>query len=145
MVSTRQAAGDDVAFLAEVFLRAMRIHITAARGFWDESRERRQFREQLDLHYTRIIEHNGVSVGFLMALPHGEDIEIHTFCIAPENQGQGFGTAITRQVLDDARIRRCGVVLSVLKANKAARSLYERLGFVVIEETDHHYRMRHVS
>lgn len=68
--------------------------------------------------------------------------ELHTLCIAPEHQGQGLRTEITRRLLDDACGRKCGIVLSVLKANTAARSLYERLGFVITEETVHHYRMR---
>jgi ribosomal protein S18 acetylase RimI-like enzyme len=142
MLTMRQATGDDVAFLADVFLRAMQVHITAARGFWDEAEERRQFLEQLQLQQSQIVEHEGVSVGFIMTLECGQDIELHTLCIAPEHQGNGFGSAITRHLIDEARACGRGVVLSVLKANKPARSLYERLGFVVIEESSHHYRMR---
>src|ERR1700678_3523873 len=129
MVTTRQATDDDLPFLADVFLRSMRVPITSARGFWDEAKERTQFREQLQLPYTRVIEHNGTSVGFLMTLERGKNFELHTLCIAPEHQGHGLGTAVTRQLLDDARARSCGVILSVLKANGSARSLYERLGF----------------
>jgi ribosomal-protein-alanine N-acetyltransferase len=80
-----------------------------------------------------------------MAVESGQDVELHTLCIAPEHQGQAIGTTVTRQILSDARDQRRGVLLSVLKSNAAARSLYERLGFVVIEETTHHYRMRLVS
>jgi ribosomal protein S18 acetylase RimI-like enzyme len=120
----------------------MRIHITAARGFWDEPKERAQFREQLRLDRTRIIERSGVDVGFFMTGEWDDYIELHTLCIAPEHQRQGIGTEITRQVIGESRASRRGVVLSVLKANTAARSLYERLGFAVIEESSHHYRMR---
>ena len=77
-----------------------------------------------------------------MTLVRGEDIELHTLCITPEHQGRGLGITVTRQFLDDARGRKCGVVLSVLKANSAAQSLYERLRFAVTEESAHHYRMR---
>ncbi len=120
----------------------MRVHITAARGFWDESKERGQFQQQLRLQSTRIIMRNGVAVGFFMTAPCGPDIELHTICVAPEHQRQGIGTTITRQVIDEARLQKRGVVLSVLKANTAARSLYERLGFVVCDELSRHYRMR---
>jgi ribosomal protein S18 acetylase RimI-like enzyme len=142
MITTHQATDDDLPFLANVFLRSMRVPITSARGFWDEAKERTQFHEQLQLPHTQVIEHNGMSVGFLMTLELGKDIELHTLCIAPEHQGRGLGTAVTRQLIDDAHARRCGVVLSVLKANTAARSFYERLGFAVTEESVHHYRMR---
>ena len=142
MVTTRQATDDDPPFLADVFLRSMRVPVTSARGFWDEAKERTQFREQLQLPHTVIIEYKGVSVGFLMTLERGKDIELHTLCITPEHQGQGLASAVTRQLLDDARGRTCGVVLSVLKGNSAARFLYERFGFAVIGESVHHYHMR---
>ena len=49
MLTTRQASEDDGTFLEEVFLRAMRVHITEAHGSWDEAKERTQFREQIQL------------------------------------------------------------------------------------------------
>lgn len=142
MVTTRQATNDDLAFLADVFLRSMRVPITSTRGFWDEAKERKHFYEQLQVPHTQIIEHNGMSVGFVMTLESDQDIELHTLCIVPEHQGHGLGTAVTRRVLDEARARSCAVVLSVLKVNTATRSLYERLGFTVTEESTQHYRMR---
>jgi ribosomal protein S18 acetylase RimI-like enzyme len=145
MLSTRQATDEDIVFLEDVFLQTMRLHITAARGFWDEVKERSQFREQLQLQRARIIEHKGVSAGFFMTVERNQDIELHTLCMTSDYQGQGFGTAITRQILNDARAKKCGVILSVLKPNTAARSLYERLGFIITEESTHHYRMRFIK
>jgi ribosomal protein S18 acetylase RimI-like enzyme len=142
MLTTRRATEEDLAFLANVFLRAMRVHITAARGFWDESQERSQFQQQLRLESTRIIVRNGVDVGFFMTAPCGQDIELHTICVTPDHQRQGIGTTITRQVIDEARSQKRGIVVSVLKANTGARCLYERLGFVVSDESSRHYRMR---
>jgi ribosomal protein S18 acetylase RimI-like enzyme len=59
--------------------------------------------------------------------------------------GCGFGSSIIRELLDEASARRLGIMVSVLKANPAARSLYERLGFVVTDESTHHHHMRLVS
>jgi ribosomal protein S18 acetylase RimI-like enzyme len=145
MLTRRQATDDDVAFLEEVFLRAMRAPITAARGFWDESNERAQFREQLQLHHTQIIENDDMTIGFLMTPERDRDIQLHTICIVPEMPGCGFGSSIIRELLDEASARRLGIMVSVLKANPAARSLYERLGFVVTDESTHHHHMRLVS
>jgi len=142
MLTIRQATDKDLAFLTGVFLRAMQAQITAARGYWEEGKERRQFHEQLQLGKTQIIVRDGIDVGFFMLVPLGQDTELHTICVAPELQRRGIGTAITRQVIDEARSQKRAVVLSVLKANAAARSLYERLGFAVIEESSSHYRMR---
>jgi len=68
--------------------------------------------------------------------------EPDTLWIAPEYQRRGLGTAAMNEILADARKRKLGVVLSVLKANVGARLLYQRFGFVIIEETAHHHRMR---
>ena len=142
MLNTRPATDIDVPFLEDVFLRAMRVHIEATRGFWHEPKEREQFREQLQLHHTRIVEHGGIPIGFFMTLEREGHVELHTLCIAPEQQGRGIGTAAILEIVSDARDQGREVVLSVLKSNRAARSLYERLGFVVTGETVDHYQLR---
>ena len=141
-MKTRDATAADIDFLANAFLRAMRPYITAARGSWDQVKEDRQFREQLHLSSTRIILDEGNSVGFYMTHDEGHDLELHTLCIVPEYQRHGLGTAVVRQIIAQAQKSKRGVALSVLKANLGARLLYQRLGFVIISETDHHYRMR---
>jgi hypothetical protein len=57
-------------------------------------------------------------------------------------QTLAFGSAIISELLGEASARKLDVMVSVLKANPAARSLYERLGFVVTEESTHHHHMR---
>jgi hypothetical protein len=47
-----------------------------------------------------------------------------------------------RQIIAETRGRKGGIVLSVLKTNGGARLLYQRLGFIIIDETAYHYRMR---
>ena len=141
-MKTRDATATDIDFLTDVFLRAMLPYITAARGSWDQVKEERQFREQLQLHSTRIILDGRGSVGFFMTRDQDCDLELHTFCILPEYQRQGIGTAVIRQILAEAHKSERGVVLSVLKANIGARLLYQRFGFVVIRETAYHCRMR---
>jgi ribosomal protein S18 acetylase RimI-like enzyme len=145
MLTVRQAGHEDIPFLTDVFLRAMCNHIVAARGYWDEAKEQSHFLEQLQLQHTQIVECEGTGVGFYMALDIDQDFEIHTLCIAPEHQRYGLGTAITMQLVEDAHARKRDVVLSVLKVNTAALSFYNRLGFVITEESAHHYRMRRAA
>lgn len=76
-----------------------------------------------------------------MAIEHDNEIELHTLCVAPEHQRQGIGTEMIRQMARQAHDQHRKILLSVLKPNTAARALYERLDFVVTEETAHHYRM----
>jgi ribosomal protein S18 acetylase RimI-like enzyme len=145
VIKTCQAGEKDLIFLADVFLRAMRPYITAARGCWDEARERVQFLDQLRVNHTKIIEQDGARAGFFMIVSCDSDREIHTLCIAPEHQRRGLGTAVMQGILDDAREHHRDIVLSVLKVNVKAQSFYKRLGFTVVEESSSHYRMRRVS
>jgi ribosomal protein S18 acetylase RimI-like enzyme len=58
------------------------------------------------------------------------------------HQNRGIGTEVIRSVIAEAKRTTDGAFdLSVLKVNPARR-LYERLGFGVIEETKHHFRMK---
>jgi ribosomal protein S18 acetylase RimI-like enzyme len=141
-VKTRDASDADIDLLSDIFSRAMGPYIAAARGGWDPVKEEDQFRRQLRLDSTRIIVENDAVVGYFMAYDQGRDVELHTLCISPEHQRQGLGATVIRRILADARRRERGVVLSVLKTNVGARSLYQRFGFVVTNETAHHYRMR---
>ena len=61
--------------------------------------------------------------------------------ITPEHQGQGYGSQIIRLLQEQARDRGVRVDLQVLKVNAAALCLYQRLGFVITDETDIHHRM----
>ena len=141
-IGIRPATADDLEFLVDVFLGAGREMITASRGSWDTVRERAQFEEQLNISSTRVIRYGSVDVGFIMIVAKDEDVELHTICVLPEYQGLGIGSQITNEVIQSAAGSGQGIVLSVLKENKRARALYERLGFVVTGESKHHHQMR---
>jgi ribosomal protein S18 acetylase RimI-like enzyme len=139
----RPARHEDTEFLIELFLKTMRESITGARGYWDPAKERKQFREQLDLGRTRIIQSHQRDVGFVTAQQVGAALtRIGTLCISVEHQGAGIGTSIMRLLMRTAELEQSDLELFVLTANPRARRLYERLGFCEAEETPHHKRMR---
>ena len=141
-IGMRPATADDLEFLADVFLSAGREMIMASRGSWDAARELAQFEEQLDISSTRVIQSGSVDVGFIMMVTKAEDVELHTISVLPEYQSLGIGSRITNEVVQSAAESGRGVVLSVLKENKRACALYERLGFVVTGASKHHHHMR---
>ena len=61
--------------------------------------------------------------------------------VTPDLQGQGIGTSVIHQVLDEAKRSGKPVALQVLKVNPARR-LYERLGFSVTGENETRYFMK---
>ena len=60
--------------------------------------------------------------------------------LAPELQGRGFGTQLLQGILQEARLARVAVQLSVFKSNPALH-LYQRLGFIIHSATEHSYEM----
>lgn len=87
---------------------------------------------------------NGEPVGLLKVLRSPEAWEIVQFQLSSCIQGQGFGSAVLKELLADAARARVGVRLSVLKTNPA-RKLYERLGFQLVGEDMHEYFMHRAA
>ena len=140
-IKLRRATVTDTKFLWEVFRVSMKDYITQTRGEWKEQREESQFRHQLDLSAAQVIESENLEVGFIMAPTKDNARWIHTICIVLEHQNRGIGTEVIRSVIAEAERQNMPLYLSVLKVNPARR-LYERLGFVVIEDTEHHFTMK---
>jgi len=61
--------------------------------------------------------------------------------ILPKFQGNGIASHLIEQLVSEAHQFSIHVTLSVLKANPA-RSLYERLGFIVVSEDTYSYEMQ---
>jgi len=140
-IEMRQATVADIKFLWDVFRVSMKDYITRTRGEWDEQREEAQFRNQLDLLITQVVHANDLAVGFIMAPIKDGARWIHTICIVPEHQHKGIGTEVLGRVIAQAKEQKMPLYLGVLKVNPALW-LYERLGFRVIEETKHHFKMQ---
>jgi ribosomal protein S18 acetylase RimI-like enzyme len=70
------------------------------------------------------------------SFPVGERYgELYSLSVAPDERGQGIGTALLDEV--DAELARRGVAdlaISVFAGNDGARRLYERRGFRVAEQ-----------
>jgi ribosomal protein S18 acetylase RimI-like enzyme len=142
-IEVRVSELHDVPFLTDCFLRSLRDTITACRGGWDEADNRSRFEAQLDLSSTQVIQREtGETVGFLIAVESAGEIQLHTLCISPEHQGNGIGTLITQGLIEKSKATGRDLVLDVMKANDGARRLYERLGFVVVQDFRHHVHMR---
>ena len=140
-IELRQATVADTKFLWDVFRVSMKDYITQTRGEWNEQKEESQFRHQLDLPAAQVILSKNLEVGFIMAPIKDNAREIHTICIVPEHQNRGIGTEVICSIIAEAGTQKMPLYLSVLKVNPARR-LYERLGFEVIEESKHHFRMK---
>ena len=118
----------------------MRTYIKEVRG-WNESDKRKMFNERLVLPDIEIIEKDGNVVGMVDVVEDDSCIHINNIQIFLEYQGQGIGTYVTRNIIHSASNKNLPVRLQVLKVNKRAKELYIKLGFQVVGELEHHYKM----
>ena len=114
-------------------------------GEWDEEKQRTMFDEFISdfAKEIKIIIINGEMAGFF----HGNDIDEKTYeqrniCLLPAFQGKGIGTNILKKTIENHLSQN--IILRCFKQNPVV-NLYKRLGFEIIEELPHHYKMMRKS
>ncbi len=80
-------------------------------------------------------------VGRLFILRGIEEIRIMDIALLPEHRGQGIGTTLLKQILNEGRESNLPVTIHVERFNPALR-LYERLGFRLVEDKGVYYFMK---
>ncbi len=140
-ISYRAASLEDYPFLFALHTEAMRDPVEETFGPWDEAWQAAYFQKHFDPEVLKIIQFNGKDVGVLYIQERAEELFLASLEILPAYQRQGIGTLVLRELIAEAKRQGKPVALQVLKANRAARSLYQRLGFGVTGENDTHYIM----
>jgi ribosomal protein S18 acetylase RimI-like enzyme len=139
-LSVRPMTDADLPFIAALYA-STRAEELAATG-WPEAMKRAFLDQQHQAqhrHYANaypdmdwlIVERAGAPVGRLYLDAGGRELRIVDISLLPQARGQGFGTALLRDVIRQGRASRRPVALSVLRGNPARR-LYARLGFTPI-------------
>jgi ribosomal protein S18 acetylase RimI-like enzyme len=139
-ISLRPAEHEDYEFLWWLHCSTIRPYVELTWG-WDEAWQRQYFRERFDPDRREIVECDGSPIGCISVEWSDDHGFLSLIEIAPEYQSQGIGTRLIERCLADAERRRLPVRLRVLRANSPARRLYERLGFVMVRETDERIHM----
>ncbi len=139
-VELRPATSSDYEFAWRVHCAAMRYSVEQIYG-WDEDFQARYFRIHFDPAKQEIIRYGEIDVGVFSVEEREESLFIALIAILPAYQRRGIGTTLICRLQQKARRHGVPVTLRVIKSNRA-RELYERLGFVLMGETDTHYQMR---
>jgi ribosomal protein S18 acetylase RimI-like enzyme len=93
-----------------------------------------------DYESTRIIVVSDTDVGMVKLITQTLPWHLRQIQVSPEFQGAGIGRSVLTEILDQAREALAPIVLNVLRVNPA-KTLYESLGFQVVEENARAYRM----
>ena len=99
-----------------------------------------QFQAQ-HAHYSKhypeadwlVVEHKGQDIGRLYIERWPSQHRIIDIAFLPEHRRKGYGTALLRDLIDEARLAGKSASIHVEK-NNPARQLYVRLGFAVVED-----------
>jgi len=148
-VQLRPATENDAGFLRRLFftIRAPEFQLAGLVGPQLEMLLGQQY-QAMRTHYDRvypdaqyvIFERDDEPVGYQATLDT-ETLHLLDIALVPEWQNQGLGTLRMRALQQQATESGKPLTLTVEKFNPALR-LYQRLGFVVYDDSDVYQRMR---
>lgn len=108
--------------------------------FWP----RHMFVDELSQPQTRrylVAELEGRIVGYAGLMCVNPIADVQTIAVVPECEGQGIGSALLTELVDEARRRGAeDVLLEVRADNPRAQQLYRRFGFEQIHVRPRYYR-----
>lgn len=128
-------------FVYEVKKNAYKNYVEECWGSWDEHTQREYFKNFITKYSDNayIIKLDNQNIGFFNdeELEDGK-YEIGNICIIKEYQGQGIGTYILKEKLEEHKHQ--DIIIQFFKQNPVGK-LYKKLGFINYNETDYHYQM----
>jgi len=121
---------------------------------WDEAQREAFLKMQLTardrsyrMYYTGLEDHiilfNDHPVGRLLVVRGDEEFRLADIALLPEYRRAGIGTALVKELMEEAGRGNKPLRLQVERSNPQARGLYERLGFATIGENDTHFQMEY--
>lgn len=111
-------------------------------GFWDSDAQELNFDSKWRNQRFRKIIMDEQVIGGIWTDDYDEYNQLYEIQIHPTHQGNGIGTRIIKAEIDRAKGSGKKLRLRVLLENRAV-SLYRKLGFVVVDETEVQYIMEH--
>lgn len=107
---------------------------------WDEDFQIKDFDcDYKNIDQFQVIELNDEFIGFLQVYVHDIYVELIEIHLLPDKRGLGIGSSIIKAIINHATANNKIVRLGCFKKNYGAKSLYVRLGFIQVSETDTHY------
>jgi ribosomal protein S18 acetylase RimI-like enzyme len=131
----------DFQFVWSLYQELMKPLTVELLGRWNESGRKQVIELALAQRGTFIIVKNELNIGWMQVVESVDAIYLEQLYAIPSSQNHGIGTVILRGLTDEARQEGKGLTLDVMKNNRS-RVLYERLGFRVIEQSEHKLKMR---
>lgn len=132
----RPARPADLDFVCALRERTVSRYIDEAFG-WESSEQRDGCARELSRPGAAIVVVDDEDVGYLRFVIGDRQSDLDDLDLLPEHQSRGLGTQILRDLMARAAVVGVPVQLAVLRVNRGATRLYERLGFLRVREDDH--------
>lgn len=141
-VSLRPMHDEDLGFLERLYASTREEELAPLDWTPDQKRaflasqfeaQHRYYVEQFRDAAFDVIERGGRAIGRLYVDRRDDELRIIDIALLPEARGSGIGSALLGELLEEASQRGVAVRIHVERNNPALR-LYERLGFVPVED-----------
>lgn len=142
------AADEEVLFQLFSSVRAEELDMQS----WDPVLRTRILRLQFDAQHSgyrqqfpdaaeRLVFRDGAPIGWVIVDKSRQYLQGVDIALVSDERGKGIGTGIIRALQDEAVAEGTPMRISVRRGNGRAISLYKRLGFREVGETDEHLLM----
>lgn len=136
----RPAKEADFDFVKNIHHQTLRDYVEPIWG-WDEKFQDDQVKKRFIPERFQIVTQGAKDIGILVVEHNEREFFITSISITPRLQSRGIGRKIICDIVTRAKAEGKCTSLQVLKTNKPARKLYERLGFHVLAESEYHFQM----
>lgn len=147
-ITVRPEESEDEGFLSELYASTRQEELDAwgwppemRKGFLAMQFKASQAQRQAlpDAEF-QIVFLDGARAGRMVIHRSREELRVVDIALLPEHRNQGIGAALMQRIFGEATATSKPVRLLVLRGNRAAR-FYQRLGFLMISETELHLEM----
>lgn len=107
-------------------------------GPWDEEQQQQFFEDRWNPSISNIVTVDGKDVGLVAFEDRADCIWLDEIQLITGWRRRGIGSQIVTDLLAEARAKGKPLRLQVLRENKEAQRLYERIGFVQIRSSETH-------
>ena len=129
-------------YLYSLCKSTMENYVIQAWGAWVEDLARRGLEQALNSEEFSAIIYEGERIGAVSILRHDTHYQLEELYISGQYQNRGIGAKIVRDLIAIAKQEGKPIRLRVLTSNPA-KSLYDRLGFVVTKTEPERYFMEY--
>jgi [ribosomal protein S18]-alanine N-acetyltransferase len=105
---------------------------SSSAAHWSEESYRQVFEQGIAVRIVLVMDDEGPIRGFLIARITGEECELENVVVASSSQRCGLGSKLMHEFIAVAESQGATrVFLEVRESNVAARSLYQKCGFMI--------------